>query len=47
MSKSIGIGPENQKKLFKAFEKLELRDKPLTINSTGAGLGLVVSDNLA
>ena len=42
----IGISPENQKKLFKAFEKLELGNKPLTINSTGAGLGLMISNNL-
>ena len=42
----VGISPENQKKLFKAFEKLELGNKPLTINSTGAGLGLVISNNL-
>ena len=42
----IGINSENQKKLFQAFEKFELGNKPLTINSTGAGLGLVIANNL-
>jgi len=42
----IGISSENQKKLFQAFEKLEVANKPLTINSTGAGLGLVISNHL-
>ena len=45
-----GIGikeeEEDQKKLFKAFEKLELGDKTAT-NSTGVGLGLMISNDLA
>ena len=41
----IGINEESQKKLFKAFEKIELGDK-ITLNSTGVGLGLVISNNL-
>lgn len=42
----IGISEENKKKLFRAFEKIELGDKT-AINSTGAGLGLVIANNLA
>ena len=42
----IGISSDNQKKLFHAFEKLELGYQPLTVNPTGAGLGLVISNNL-
>lgn len=42
----IGISAENQKKLFQAFEKFEIGDK-IALNSTGAGLGLVISNNLA
>ena len=42
----IGISEENQKKLFQAFEKIELGEK-IAINSTGVGLGLVISNNLA
>ena len=41
----IGISPENQKKLFKTFEKIELGNKR-SLNSQGAGLGLVISNNL-
>ena len=41
----IGISEENQKKLFQAFEKFELGDK-VAINSTGAGLGLVISNSI-
>ena len=41
----IGISEESQKKLFKAFEKIELGDK-IALNSTGVGLGLVISNNL-
>ena len=41
----IGISEENQKKLFQAFEKIELGDKNV-LNSTGVGLGLVISNNL-
>ena len=41
----IGISEENQKKLFQAFEKLELGDK-VAINSTGVGLGLVISNSI-
>ena len=42
----MGIDEENQKKLFKAFEKIDLGEKS-SINSTGVGLGLVISNNLA
>ena len=41
----IGISEENQKKLFQAFEKVELGDK-VAINSTGVGLGLVISNSI-
>ena len=41
----IGISPENQIKLFKAFEKIDLGAKAF-INSTGAGLGLLISNSL-
>ena len=41
----IGISEENKKKLFKAFEKVELGDN-ITLNSQGVGLGLVISNNL-
>lgn len=41
----IGINQENQKRLFQAFEKLELGHKSV-INATGAGLGLLISNNL-
>ena len=41
----IGINEENQKKLFQAFEKVELGDK-VAINSTGVGLGLVISNSI-
>ena len=42
----IGIDEENQKKLFKAFEKIDLKEK-VSLNPTGVGLGLVISNNLA
>mgnify|MGYP000848322698 FL=1 len=41
----IGISEENQHKLFQAFEKFELGDK-IAINSTGVGLGLVISNSI-
>ena len=41
----IGISSEDQKKLFKSFEKIDLGEKAF-LNSTGAGLGLVISSNL-
>ena len=41
----IGISEENKKKLFKAFEKVELGDN-ISLNSQGVGLGLVISNNL-
>ena len=41
----IGISEEDKRKLFKAFEKIELGDK-ISINSQGVGLGLVISNNL-
>ena len=41
----IGINPEDQKKLFKEFEKIDLGTRAL-INSTGAGLGLLISSNI-
>ena len=41
----IGISKENQKRLFQAFEKLDLGNRA-TINATGAGLGLIISNNL-
>ena len=42
----IGIKPEDQAKLFKAFEKVDLGEK-ISLNPTGVGLGLVISNNLA
>lgn len=41
----IGMTPEDQLCLFKAFEKIDLSDRA-PINSTGVGLGLVISNNL-
>ena len=41
----IGISEENQEKLFQAFEKFELGDK-VALNSTGVGLGLVISNSI-
>ena len=41
----IGISPEDQKKLFQAFEKIELGSRAV-MNATGAGLGLLISNNL-
>ena len=41
----IGISTEDQKKLFKAFEKIDLGARAF-INSTGAGLGLLISNSL-
>ena len=41
----IGISAENQKKLFRAFEKIELGTRA-PINAMGAGLGLLISNNL-
>ena len=41
----IGISEENQKKLFKSFEKVDLGEQAF-LNSTGVGLGLVISSNL-
>ena len=41
----IGIRAEDQKKLFKAFEKIDLGARAF-INSTGAGLGLLISNSL-
>ena len=42
----IGISPDNQKKLFQSFEKLDLGNHDLRINATGAGLGLVIANNI-
>ena len=42
----IGISLENQKKLFQSFEKLDLGNHDLRINATGAGLGLVIANNI-
>ena len=42
----IGISSENQEKLFQSFEKLDLGNHDLRINATGAGLGLVISNNI-
>ena len=42
----IGINSENQKKLFQSFEKLDLGKHDLRMNATGAGLGLVISNNI-
>ena len=41
----IGISRENQKRLFQAFEKIDLGNRA-AINATGAGLGLLISNNL-
>ena len=41
----IGISPADQKKLFKAFVKIDLGARAF-INSTGAGLGLLISNSL-
>lgn len=41
----IGISDEGKKKLFRSFEKIELGEKAF-LNSTGVGLGLVISNNL-
>ena len=41
----IGISQENQKRLFQAFEKIDLGNKA-SINATGTGLGLLISNNL-
>lgn len=41
----IGMSQEDQRKLFQAFEKVELGDR-VALNSTGVGLGLVISNNL-
>ena len=41
----IGINSEDQKKLFKAFKKGDLGARAF-INSTGAGLGLLISNSL-
>lgn len=41
----IGMSQENMAKLFKAFEKIDLGNR-ISMNSTGAGLGLVISNNL-
>ena len=45
----IGLSSENQKKLFKAFEKIDFNNNHnmrAQINPTGAGLGLVISNNI-
>ena len=41
----IGISLEDQKKLFQAFEKIDLGSRAV-MNATGAGLGLLISNNL-
>ena len=41
----IGINEKDQKKLFQAFEKIELGENA-SLNSTGVGLGLIISNNL-
>ena len=41
----IGISEEDQKKLFTSFEKIDLGERAF-LNSTGVGLGLVISRNL-
>ena len=41
----IGISLENQQKLFKEFEKIDLGEKS-QMNAAGVGLGLVISNNL-
>lgn len=38
------MSQEDQRKLFQAFEKVELGDR-VALNSTGVGLGLVISNN--
>lgn len=42
----IGISDENIKKLFGAFEKMDLEESA-GINSRGVGLGLMIANNLA
>ena len=42
----IGISEADQQKLFQAFVKIDL-GKRLSLNSTGVGLGLMISNNLA
>ena len=42
----IGMKPEDQRKLFSAFEKIDLGEKK-SMNATGVGLGLVISNDLA
>ncbi len=39
----IGIKEEDLNKLFQKFTKIDLGDK-ITFNSTGAGLGLMISN---
>ena len=41
----IGMTSDDKRKLFQAFEKIGLDDRA-AINSTGVGLGLVISNNL-
>ena len=41
----IGISEDDQEMLFKAFEKIDLGAR-IAINSSGVGLGLVISNNL-
>lgn len=41
----IGISSDNQRKLFKEFEKIDLGERS-SINAVGVGLGLVISNNL-
>ena len=42
----IGIKPEDHAILFKDFEKIDLDDRK-SMNATGVGLGLVISNDLA
>ena len=42
----IGIKEEDKKKLMKKFEKIDLGEKA-AVNSTGAGLGLMIANSLA
>ena len=42
----IGIKSDDQYKLFRAFEKIDI-DDDVGINPSGVGLGLVISNNLA
>ena len=42
----IGIKPEDKRKLFKAFGKLDLGDENV-MNARGCGLGLMISNSLA